>query len=405
VGRSRRNASGVLLLILQIALTVVLVTGATLLTRSFVRLLTTDLGFQPDHVLTFRTNLDKTRYPQAHQLIAYQTELLNRIQGIPGVVSAGASNTLPLIGTSTYTIVQVSGSSDSDGFQEPVAVRAVSADYFRTLGIPIIHGRSFSDGDSPGSARVALVNESLASRAWALQDPSGESIQFLGENFGQVSFTITGVVGDVKHSRIDAPSQLEVYVPFVQMPEKAATVYGRSVHFSVRTTADPRDMVALVRSVAGSVDKDQPIFGIRPMEYLYSESVAPPRFRAILFGILAALALILAVVGVYGLMSHWVAQRLKEIGIRSAVGAQANDVLRMVIRQGLTVAVFGTTIGVAGAFALTRYLSSFLYDISPTDARTYLAVSLLVICVALVACYLPARRATKVDPVAILRLE
>jgi putative ABC transport system permease protein len=404
--RLSRNKSRSVLLVSEVALTFVLVIGSSLLLKSFARLTQVDPGFQTEGLLTFRTNLDKTRYPEAHSLLDYQTELLDRISALPGMRQAAASNALPLGGTSTNTVIEISGSAPGDSSaRQPVGMRLISPSYFNALRITLVRGRLPMERDTSQSPPVMIINQSLARRAWPDRDPIGEQIKLAGDIFTELSFTIVGVVADVRHTSLDTGPVSEVYLLFSQMPEKALTAFGRSLQFAVLTEAEPAAISPAIQALAVGVDKDQPIYGIKTMDQMYSGTIAVPRFRTILFGLFGALALMLAAVGIYGVMSYSVSQRTREIGIRVALGAQGRDVLAMVLRQAMLLSLAGVAIGLAAALGLTRYLSSFLFEVTATDTATYFAVSLLLAGVALLACYVPARRASRVDPMVALRYE
>ncbi|MGE0128683.1 MAG: ADOP family duplicated permease [Blastocatellales bacterium] len=395
-----------LLLVSEIALTFTLVIGAALLIRSFTRLLQVDAGFQTERILTFQTDLDKTRYPQAHQLLTYQTEMLNRMRALPDAQSAAVTNTLPLSGSALNMRISIparppTASATKDG----VGTRAISADYFNALGIRLLKGRFPSDRDTAETPPVIVINQSLAKRHWPDRDLIGEQIQFAGDKFASLSFTIIGVVSDIRHRRLEEEPKPEVYVLFSQMPEKALASFGRTLHFAIRTTNEPSALTSAIRTLAAGVDKNQPLYEVRTMEEMYSKSVATPRFQTILFSLFGALALTLAAVGLYGVMAYSVTQRTHEIGVRVALGAQTRDVMKLVMAQGAVFTLAGLAIGFVAAIGLSRYLSGFLYEIKPTDAVTYLAVASLLGGVATLACYLPARRAAKVDPMVALRHE
>jgi putative ABC transport system permease protein len=404
--RLGRNKLRSLLLVSEIALTFALVIGAALLIRSFARMLQVDPGFQTERVLTLQTNLNKTRYPQAHQLINYQTALLDRMRAIPGAQSVAATNAVPLSGGGLFSLISITGRSPGESpAREGAAIRIVSPGYFETLGIRLLSGRYLSDHDTAQTSPVIVINQSLAKRHWPDRDPIGGHIQFAGDNFASLSFTIVGVIADLRHRRLQEKPEPEVYLLFSQTPDKALSSFGRALHFAVRTTSEPSNLTPAIRNIAASVDKDQPLYSVRTMEELYSESVAMPRFQTAIFSLFGALALALATVGVYGVMAYSVKQRTREIGIRMALGAQAGDVLRLVMRQGLALALVGAGVGLGVAIALTRFLTVYLYEIKATDAPTYIGVALFLLSIALLASYLPARRAVKVDPVIVLRHE
>jgi ABC-type antimicrobial peptide transport system permease subunit len=245
------------------------------------------------------------------------------------------------------------------------------------MGIGLRKGRYFSELDHAQAQRVVVLNQALARRLWPDQELLGGKVEFTGPLFGGIPFTVVGVVNDTKPSRLDAESPLEIYVPYVQAPDQALKVYGRKLNFVVRASGDPAELTAAVRSLAMSFDRDQPISDIKPMEQLVTESVARPRFHTMLFVIFGALALALAAIGITGVMAYTVAQRTHEIGIRIALGAQAGDVLKLIMRQGLVLALAGIATGLAGAFALTRLMRTLLFEVSATDPLTFVSIPLL----------------------------
>jgi predicted permease len=404
--RLGRNRLRSLMLVSEIALTFVLVIGASLLIRSFVRLLQVESGFQTERILTFQTDLDQTRYPQAHQLIDYQTELLNRMRALPGVGSVAATNSLPLSGYGLNRLISIPGRSPGAApVNQGVGVRIISPGYFSTFGISLLQGRLPSDQDTARTPPVILINQRMARRHWPDRDPTGMQVYFRAKSLSSISYTIIGVVPDLKHMRLERETEPEVYLLASQLPEMELTSYWRNLQFAVRTTNDSFSLIENIRAIAGSIDRDQPLYGIKTMEQMYSDSMADPRFRTFLFAIFGALALALAAIGIYGVTAYSVTQRTHEIGIRMALGAQTGDVMRLVMRHGLVLVSAGIGLGVVAAIALTRFLSGFLYEVRATDIPTYIGVALILSGVALAANYVPARRATRVDPLASLRHE
>jgi putative ABC transport system permease protein len=405
--RWSRNKSRSLLLVTQLALTCVLVIGAALLIRSFSRLLAVDPGFHRERMLMLQTNLDAAHYPQAHQLLAYQTELLTRMRELPGVEVAAAASTVPMGGVSSNSVIKVAGSAagEPESF-EAVALRVVTPDYFRALGASLLRGRTLSAQDTAQTAPVAVINQTLAKRRWPERDPLGEQV-LCPSRSTNIPLTIVGIVADLKHWGLDdARTGSEIYLAFAQLPEKMLdSPHGRSLYFVARTNVDPAGLKSAVQSIAAGIDENQPIYRLRTMEEAIASSVAAPRFRAILFSLFGALALILAAAGIYGAIAYAVSQRTREIGIRMALGAQRSDVLKLVMGQGLALTMAGLSLGLAGSFALTRYLASLLFEVKPVDFVTYVTVSLILSIVAIVACYVPARRALKVSPTVALREE
>ncbi|MBO0858443.1 MAG: ABC transporter permease [Chloracidobacterium sp.] len=408
--RFSRNKLRSLLLVSEVAMTLVLVIGAGLLIRSFARLLQVDTGFQTEHILTFETNLDKNRYQQSRQIIDFQSELLNRMRAIPGAQSAAVTNSLPLNAGGLYTRITISGRSPGAPMvKESAAIRMISSDYFGALGVRLLKGRLPSERDTAQTLPIAVINQTLAKRYWSDRDPIGEQIQF-GEDFGSPTVTIVGVIADLKYMSPERAADPDVYALFDQLPEKAfsssfLSSAFRSLQFAVRTTGEPQALTSSIKRIAADIDKNQPLYGVKTMARIYSDSVARPRFWTTLFSVFGSLALALAAVGVYGVMSYSVAQRTREIGVRIALGARTGDVLRLVMKHGLAVTAAGVAAGLGAAVGLTRFLTAFLFEVKPADLPTYIGVTLFLSSVAIAATYIPARRATKVDPMASLRHE
>src|SRR5262249_10927604 len=335
-------------------------------------------------------------------------ELLNRLRALPGVQSAAAANALPFGGNSLETAIRFQGRAPGEReILGGVSTRIVSPDYFRTLGVRLLRGREVSEQDTAQTGPAVVINQPLAKSRWPGREPLGEQMFFNYDQFTQLPLTVVGVIADLKHWELGAAeSKPEIYISFAQLPEKTLdSLNGRSLQFVARTRVDPGLLIGVVQSLAAGIDKDQPVYRLRTMDQAISNTVAAPRFRATLFGLFGALALILAAIGVYGVMTYAVEQRAREIGIRVALGAQRGDVLKLALGQGLALTGAGLAAGLAAAFALTRYLTSFLFEVKPADAVTYAVVSSLLAFVAFLACYVPARRALKVNPVEILREE
>ncbi len=398
-----RSRSRSLLLIAEIALTFVLVVGAGLMLKSFSRLLQVDAGFAAEQVLTFRTTLAKTRFPGEAQTLAYQDEMLARLRALPGVQSVGVTGALPMSGVNSGTDFRIlSRPNEGPGWGRGNArFRGVEGDYFEALSLRLVKGRLLNERDTLNAQLVVVVNQSLVNKFFPDSEPIGEQILFAGTQ----AYTIVGVVADVKHSGLAADAPIEVYVPLRQLQGSWFDTWGRRVAFVVRTDGDPDALRDVVRGLALGVDKDQPLFDIRTMGEVVSQSVAVPRFRGLLFSIFGLLSLFLAAVGIYGLTSYMVTQSTKEIGIRMALGAQTGEVMKLIIGRGLWLTLIGTGLGAAGAFGLTRLLRSLLFQVTMTDPLTFISVPVVLVAVTLVACWLPARRATKVDPMVALRCE
>jgi putative ABC transport system permease protein len=396
IGGLRQQLRG-LLVGTEVALALVLLTGAGLLLRSFWHLLEVNPGFKPDHVLAMDIALPGAKYGKAEQQAAFFEQSLRRVESLPGVVSAAAGLNLPLSGSNATTGVTPDDRpipAPSDVSQ--IDYRLISPNYFRTLGIPLRAGRDFSERDAPGNPPVAIINESLAHRFWPNEDAVGKRLT-VREN-PPVSCEVIGVAGDVKHYRLDAEAKAEIYVPYLQRPNDF-------MHIVVRTAADPLQLVGALRRELAAVDKDQPVHNIKTMEQLLAESIAQPNFNLRLLGIFAAVALLLAAVGIYGVVSYLVTQRTHEIGIRLALGARAQDVLKLVVKQGMSWALGGVALGLIASFALTRLMEGLLFGVRASDPLTFMVITLLLSGIAFVACWVPARRATKVDPLSALRQE
>ncbi len=389
-----RNRVRAILVVSEIALSLLLLIGAGLLIKSFVLLRDVNPGFDPENVLTMRISLPGTRYPKPQQSETFFRELTQRVSALPGVEAAGATLSLPLGGSAGRSFIPEGHplvpeeSLQSDYF-------VVTPDYFRAMRIPVKTGRSFTDRDTSETPPVVIVNESIVRRVFAGKDPIGTRITvWRDEKFAR---EIIGVVGDVKMRRLDKETDYQIYVPYAQ----DAGWGGLSL--AVRTKGEPEALTAPVRGVILSIDKNQPAYDIKTMDEVFSASVANTRLVVLLLGIFSMFALLLASIGIYGVIAYSVAQRTHEIGIRIALGAQARDVLRMIITQGMTLALIGAGLGLAGAFATTRVMRGLLYGVSATDPLIFIGVSLLLTAVALLACYIPARRAMKVDPMIALR--
>jgi putative ABC transport system permease protein len=398
-GKSGAGASGgrlrSLLVVSEVALCAVLLIGAGLLVRSFVRVVGSEKGFDTSRVLAVDLLLPPSVSDPARQA-AFFEQLLERVRVLPGVEVASVVSHLPLGGDNTNSGLNIEGRSATP--EEPPLAddRLIGADYFRALHIPVLRGRGFTPQDREGAPRVAIINESLARRFFPGQDPIGRRIDMNWKSSGWQE--IVGVVGDVKHDGMDLPVSPTVYVPFLQTPDSGMTLV-------LRAKGDPLALVGAVRAQVYALDKNQPVSRLRTMEALVSESMGPRRFSMALAGGFAVLALLLAVVGIYGVIAYSVSQRFHEIGIRMALGARRADVLRLVVGQGFRLVLAGLALGLAAAFPLSRVLSRFLFDVSPSDPFTFAGIPLLLAGVALVASYLPARRAARIDPLTALRVE
>lgn len=395
-GRSHRLRSS--LVVFEVALSLVLLVGAGLLIRSFLSLLRTDPGFNPDHLLTMNLVLPAAKYKDDPSRAAFYTDLVQRVKGQPGVESAAMVNYLPLGGSNSSDSYLVEGVPEPQPEQENDGrYRVATPDYFHTMGISIVRGRAFTDQDKAGALPVVIVNEAFVRKHWPNENPIGKRIRFYGPLDRAPWMEIVGVIEDVKHE-LDLPVTPEYYLPHAQDSWNAMVLVAR-------TSVDPGSVAAALRQQVWAIDKDQPVFDVKTMQEVRSGSVALYSFSSVMLGIFASVALVLAAVGIYGVMAFAVTQRTQEIGIRMALGARTADVLKLVVKNGMKLAVIGIVIGLAGSWALTRFMEKLLVGVQPTDLLTFSLVSLCLLLAAFIACYIPARRATKVDPLVALRYE
>ena len=388
------------LVVSEIALSLVLLVGAGLLIRSFMRLQQFDLGFNPDNLATMRIQLPGTKYREAAQVEAFYKQLFERIESVPGVQSVGAISAMFLDDTPNSTNFSIEGRpvpTGADAIEVPLD--SVSPGYFRTMGIPLQRGREFDERDVRGSTPVVIVNETFVRRFFADEDPLGKRFVYgeAGPDNNQW-ITIVGVVGDMRRTGFDRPVRPETFLPHSQATSGTLTIIARSA-------VDPASLSNTLRGEVWSIDKDQSVFDVKTMDQTLSEMSSQRRFNMLLLGVFASLALTLAAVGIYGVMSYSVAQQTHEIGIRMALGARQTDVLGMVVRRGMVLASAGIAVGLIGAIALTRLMSTLLYGVSATDPLTFVVIPIVLGVVALGACFVPASRATKVDPMIALRYE
>ena len=399
-GRQRRGARNILV-ITEIALAQVLLVGATLLAISYVRVIHIDPGFNPDRVLTAKIAPANKKYPDPQSRSAFYATVLEHLQSLPGVASAGMVMSVPLSGASMNRGFRVEG-RPAPKADENVTMdfQIVSPGYFSTLEIPIKQGRGLSPADTETSERVIVINNAMARRYWPNEDPVGKRLM-IGESSKDTSWrTIVGVVSDNRHASLSEAPVPTAFITYHQDFES-----WPRMGFVIKAKTGAAGLASVVRKELASIDPAQPLYAVEPMDNLLQASVAQRRFIMLLLGSLSAIAVMLAMVGVYGVISFSVGERTQEIGIRMALGARAVDVLRMVLSQGMRVTCVGIVIGLIAAFALTRLLSSLLFEVSPTDLRAFLIVGVLLGLVAFFACYVPARRATKVDPLVALRYE
>jgi putative ABC transport system permease protein len=397
-GASRNKLRGALVVV-EVAMSLVLLVGAGLLAQSFLRLLKVTPGFNPERVMTLDLVMGRNKYPDAARQVNFLQNLLQRVSTLPGVEAAGVVNPLPLNGNFDAYNFDIPGRAPAAPGEEPGADRRIiSPDYFRAMSIPLQKGRPFSERDVREAPPVVIINETFARLYFAGMEPLGQRIVFTDAPDSPAR-EVVGVAADVRHAGLDEPAGLEYYVPFYQAPATRVTLVART------TASDAASIMPALRGLIREVDKDLPLWNVRTMNSLLSESVARRRFNMTLLGIFALVALLLASLGIYGVMSYLVTQRTHEIGIRLALGAQPADVLKMVLKQGMLLVGAGVAVGLVCAFALTRSMSSLLYGVSATDPGTFGLISLFLLLVAFAANYIPARRATKVDPMVALRYE
>ncbi len=390
------------LIVAQVAIAFVLLVCAGLLINGFWRLQRVKPGFDTRNVLSFRISLPVTQYSEPPQVENFYRQLLARIEALPGVTAASAATALPLSGQNSELGFAIEGAPTEPArpFPHNSYFRVVRTGYFRTMGIELLQGRDFEVRDSFSATPVVIINETLARKHFPNQNPLGRRINpsFAVDERGVLWREIIGVVRDVRHASLSEEAGEEVYATHSQATFNTISIVAR-------TSNDPHSLISAARKEVAALDKDLPVYAVKTLEEYLASSVAQPRFNTLLLSLFAGLALILTAVGHYGVMAYSVAQRTHEIGVRVALGAQTRDVLGLVIRRGMALTLAGMAIGFAGAFALTRVMADFLFGVSATDPLTFGAIALLLAVVALLACYVPARRATKVDPMIALRNE
>jgi predicted permease len=395
----RHNRFRNLLTVTEVTLAFVLLIGAGLMSRSFLRLVNLDPGFNPENVITIDISLSRTKYAEPQQRTAFFKQAVEKLKAIPGVESSGAVYPLPLSGGDEGAAFGIEGRpSPAPGQVQSAGPRWVSSDYFKAMGISLAKGRFFTERDDEQGPNVLIINESMARRYWPDEDPIGKRVAFDRRDNSPNWREIVGVVKDIKHSSLDVTTRPEMFFPFSQFPSPFMTLV-------IRSKTDKNALAAAVRDMIVTIDKDQPISNIWTMDQLMSNSISQRRFNMLLLSIFAVVALLMASVGIYGVISYSVTQRTHEIGIRMALGAQRKDILQMVMKQGMGLALLGIAAGLVASFGLTRIMSSLLFEVSATDPITFAGISLLLIVVALFACYIPARRAMSVDPMVALRYE
>lgn len=391
----------------QLALSLMMLIGAGLLIESLHNLYEQPSGFDSHGLYAVVTPFEKSRASSVTAVWSFDQAVMQHMRAIPGFKSAAVVNDLPVADQFNIPVQRVSHPEDSVGAMQ---FRIASPSLFATMGVPVLRGRSFTDADTADSQPVLIVSESLARKWWGNQNPVGDQVvvgMYRGRTFADMTEAprmVVGVVGDVRAMGLEVPMQPTVYIPVTQAPGNLMSQWLHTAVFLVRTVGTAGVAAALDRAVA-DVDSTQRVTMIQPMTKVVAGTVSRPRFNSLLLGLFAGIALFLTAIGLYGVVSYWVGQRTHEIGIRMALGAQKSDVLRMVVGQGFSLTLTGVTAGIAGAFGLTRFLASLLYGVKPTDPLTFIAVSLIVTTVALLACYIPARRAARVDPTVALRYE
>jgi putative ABC transport system permease protein len=397
VGAGSHRLRG-LLVVSEIALSLMLLIGAGLFIRSFAALLKSDPGFNPEGILTANINLPVARYKDEPLRAAFYADLVQRVKTLPGVQSAAAVNYIPLGGANSSDSFLIEGEPEPPpGQQNDGRYRVCTPDYFQTMGISILKGRGFTDQDKAGSLPVVIANETLTRKYFPAGDALGKRIRLEGPLEQAPWMQIVGIVQDVKHE-LNAPVTPEYYLPHAQDSWNAMVLVARS-------SVAPSSLAGPIRQQVLAIDKDQPVFDVKTMQQVRALSISVYSIGSVTMTIFAMVALLLAAVGIYGVMAFAVSQRTQEIGIRMALGARALDVLKLILRNGMFLAAIGAVIGLGGAFAITRFMSSLLFGVSPTDVLTFVLVTAGLLLVALLACYIPARRATKVDPLVALRYE
>ena len=409
-GRSGLNAGGnrlrAAMVVIEVALALVLLVGAGLLIQSLSKVRGQYAGLRPEKVLTMTTVLSRGKYSEVAQRRSFFQQVLERVQTIPGVVSAGYTTTVPLANKGSTNRFLIEGRSveqaNAGGIAYDANDREVSSDYLKTMGIPIVQGRGFLESDNEQSLLVAIVNETMARTYWRGENVIGKRFK-VGDpdETGAPWITIVGIAGDVRQMGVDAPVKAEMYFPYRQGDESFYTPRD----LVLRTSVEPLSVVAAVTNEIHQVDPDQPVSNIRTMEQVLSEETSWRRMGMTLLTIFAGLALLLASLGIYGVLAYFVVQHTREIGVRLALGAQRHDILSLVLKRGMSLVLLGIVIGLAGAFALTRLMRSLVFDVSVSDPLTYGMIAALLTMVALAACLVPAQRATRIDPLKALICE
>lgn len=399
-GRGLRDA----LVVAEVALAIVLLAGAALMIRSFDALYRSDAGFRPHHVLVMRTPLPLPKYSDFSRRTAFYDNVLSRVAALPGVVSAGYTTWVPLTNTGGASSIRLEGHpSPPPGHENIPNVRFVSDGYLHSIGVRLIEGRTFDSRDGTSTHPVAIINQTAARNYWAGENPIGKRFH-KGNDPTYPWITVIGIVGDVHQVALDQPARPEMYMLYQQQKSFEEGVFNPQ-YLAVRTAGDPTQLAETIRQQIWAVDKEQPVANVMPMQEIVDEKLAPRETQTSLLGGFAFLALLLASLGIYAVLSFAVTQRTQEIGVRAALGAEPADILRMIFAQGMKLFLIGAALGLAAAFALSQTLQHFLYGVSASDPFSFLGVTLLLAVVTGLACYIPARRAMRVDPMVAVRYE
>jgi len=387
------------LVVLEVASALVLLVGAGLMIKSFWQLQKVDPGFQAANALTLKVSLPKRKYPEEPQQVAFFQQLIDKVRALPGVQAAGGTSLVPVSDDDFVIGFEAEHQPPlQPGIGQSANYFSVSADYFKAMGIPLLQGRLINELDTKDSPHVAVINETLAKKIFPAQDPIGKRITFDDRTKNPDWYEIVGVVGDVKNYGLDQTTTMQIYEPFAQQTFSFMSLV-------VRTSVEPASLTAAIRNEVLSLDKEQPISSVVTLDQLVSASVAQRQFSMLLLGVFAAVAMLLAAVGIYGVLSYAVTQRTQEIGIRMALGAGRRDVLRLIVGQAMSLTLIGIGVGLVSAFLLTRLMSALLFGVSATDPATFSLIALLLVAVSVLSCWIPAMRAAKVDPMVALRWE
>jgi putative ABC transport system permease protein len=393
-GRGRRRLRN-LLVVGEVAVAMTLLVGAGLMLNSFARLQRVDTVMDVDKILTVEINLPSTRYSDRAQVTAFYQELVRRVESLPGVEGVSLSNTMPLSANAPSDPLAIEGRPYTAASPTWAAWQAVMPNYFRTLGIPFIAGRDFIEQAASGDSGEAVINETTARLYFPNENPIGKRIALGG---GPPWLTIVGVVKDTRQRGLESEPGPDWYFPYSRRPIRHASLL-------LRTSGDRMSLASAVRNQISAIDKEQPVLAIKTLNEVIASTTATRRFNTLLLAVFAAVALILAATGIYSVISYSVTQRTREVGVRMALGAQPRNVVLLILKQGLTLTLIGVAAGILGAIAAARAMSGLLYGVTATDPATFAAISLLLAIVATLACYLPARRAARVEPLAALRHE